>query len=149
MASLSSKLTSINQPSYGNFPNRRLMIFDYPNPDIERLAVKRSCLTLLMICACSSAGHALDREQQRGKALLETLCGRCHAVGEKGQSPHIDAPPFRTFGDDKLYDSDLAARLQDGLTTIHPDMPTFRFGRRDAEAAVNYLKFIQRRKKSK
>jgi mono/diheme cytochrome c family protein len=111
--------------------------------------VKKFWLAVLMICVWSEAGHALDREQQRGKALLETLCGRCHAVGERGRSPHIDAPPFRTFGDDKLYDSDLGARLQDGLSTIHRDMPTFRFGRRDAEAAVNYLKFIQGRKSSK
>jgi len=39
--------------------------------------------------------------------------------------------------------------LQDGLSSIHRDMPTFQFGRRDAEAAVNYLKFIQGRKNSK
>ena len=110
--------------------------------------MKRACLALLLIGAWSNAGHALDREQQRGKALLQTMCGRCHAVGETGQSPHIDAPPFRTFGE-KLYDSDIGQRLQDGLSTIHPDMPTFRFGRRDAEAAVNYLKAIQRNKKAK
>ncbi len=111
--------------------------------------MKKICLVLLMICAWSNAGYTLDREQQHGKALLETLCGTCHAVGATGQSPHIDAPPFRTFGDDKLYDNDFGQRLQDGLSTIHPDMPTFRFDRRDAEAAVNYLKFIQERKKSK
>jgi cytochrome c5 len=102
-----------------------------------------------MICAWGSACYALDREQQRGKTLLETLCGRCHAVSKTGQSPHMDAPPFRTFGENKLYDNDFGARLQDGLSTIHPDMPTFRFSRRDAEAAVNYLKFIQEHKKSK
>jgi len=103
----------------------------------------------LMTCAWSNASCAVDREQQRGKALLETLCGQCHAVGETGQSPHIDAPPFRAFKDNKLYDNDFAERLQDGLTTIHPNMPTFRFSRRDAEAAVNYLKLIQGHKKSK
>ena len=111
--------------------------------------MKISCLILLMMCTLSGAGHALDSEQQRGKALLETLCGRCHAVSDTGPSPHVDAPPFRTFGDSKLYDNDFGQRLQDGLTTIHPDMPTFRFSRTDAEAAVNYLKFIQERKKSK
>lgn len=105
------------------------------------------CLALLVLCAWSEAGHALDREQQRGKALLESLCARCHAVGETGQSPHVDAPPFRTFGDDKLYDNDFAQRLQDGLSTIHRDMPTFQFSRPDAEAAVNYLKAIQEHKK--
>ncbi len=111
--------------------------------------MKKVCLTLLMTCAWNSAGYALDREQLRGKTLLETLCGRCHAVGETGRSAHIDAPPFRTLGDSKLYDNDFGARLQDGLSTIHPDMPTFRFSRPEAEAAVNYLKFIQGHQKSK
>ena len=43
----------------------------------------------------------------------------------------------------------LDSDCRTGLSTIHPDMPTFRFSRSDAEAAVNYLKFIQERKKSK
>lgn len=111
--------------------------------------MKIFCLILLMMCTWSKASYALDSEQKRGKTLLEDLCGRCHAVGEKGRSPHVDAPPFRTFGDSKLYDTDFGQRLQDGLTTIHPDMPTFRFSRTDAEAAVNYLKVIQDHKKSK
>ena len=109
--------------------------------------MKKICLIVLMVCAGSSAGHALDSEQQRGKALLATLCGRCHAVGQTGRSAHVDAPPFRALGDSKLYDNDFAARLQDGLSTIHPDMPTFRFSRPDAEAAVNYLKSIQAHKR--
>jgi mono/diheme cytochrome c family protein len=111
--------------------------------------MKKICLTVLMICVWGNAGHALDSEQRRGRALLETLCGRCHAVGQRGQSAHVDAPPFRKLGDSKLYDTDFAARLQDGLSTIHPDMPTFRFSREDAEAAVNYLKSIQAHKPSK
>ena len=105
-------------------------------------------LALLLTVAWSNAGFALDREQQHGKTLLETMCARCHAVSKTGKSPLTEAPPFRTFGD-KLYDTDFAQRLQDGLTTIHPGMPTFRFDRPDAEAAVNYLKAIQRSKKPK
>ena len=108
---------------------------------------KFRCALLLMV-AWSNVAYALDHELQRGRDLLETLCARCHAVGTTGRSPHPDAPPFRTFGE-KLYDDDLGQRLQDGLTTIHPDMPAFRFGRRDAEAAVNYLKSIQGHKKLK
>jgi mono/diheme cytochrome c family protein len=102
-----------------------------------------------MICAWTGTGHALDSEQRRGKDLLETLCGRCHAVSKTDNSRDVAAPPFRTFGDDKLYDNDFGQRLQDGLTTIHPYMPTFQFSRRDAEAAVNYLKSIQGHKKPK
>lgn len=108
--------------------------------------MNKICLALLLIGAWSEASYALDREQRHGKALLQTHCARCHAISEKGQSPLADAPPFRTFGE-KLYDTDFGQRLQDGLTTIHPGMPTFRFNRGDAEAAVNYLKAIQRSKK--
>ena len=109
--------------------------------------MNKFCLALLMIGAWSNAVYALDQEHQRGRVLLETLCARCHAVGATGQSPHPEAPPFRTFGE-KLYDDDLGQRLQDGLTTIHPDMPTFHSKRRDAEAAVNYLRSIQQKKQS-
>jgi mono/diheme cytochrome c family protein len=110
--------------------------------------MNKMCCALLMIGAWSEAGHALDSEQRQGKALLETHCARCHAVGGAGRSPLGEAPPFRTFGE-KLYDADFEQRLQDGLTTIHPGMPTFRFKREDAEAAVNYLKAIQQRRKPK
>jgi mono/diheme cytochrome c family protein len=109
--------------------------------------MKKTCLTVLMVCVWGNAVHALDIEQRRGKALLGTLCGSCHAVGQRGQSPHADAPPFRALGDSKLYDTNFATRLQDGLSTIHRDMPTFRFSREDAEAAVNYLKSIQAHKR--
>jgi hypothetical protein len=44
-------------------------------------------------------------------------------------------------------DEDFGQRLQDGLSTIHPDMPTFHFDQHDAEAAVSYLRTIQERKK--
>jgi mono/diheme cytochrome c family protein len=115
----------------------------------QELAMKKIGFTFLMICVWSDAGQALDSEQRRGKALLGTLCGRCHAIGQSGRSAHVDAPPFRTLGDSKLYDNDFAARLEDGLSTIHPDMPTFRFSRADAEAAVNYLKSIQAHQQSK
>jgi mono/diheme cytochrome c family protein len=115
----------------------------------QYVVMKRFGLVLLLACACAGAASALNREQQHGQELLITLCARCHAVGETGRSPHIDAPAFRTFSDRKLYDEDFSQRLQSGLSTIHPDMPTFRFNRNDAEAAVNYLKAIQDRSKPK
>lgn len=133
----------------------RIMLGDSRRPkaapieERQNVVMRRSCLALLLACACGEAASALDREQQHGKELLDTLCARCHAVGKTGRSPHIDAPVFRSFGDKKLYDEDFTQRLQNGLSTIHPDMPTFRFNRSDAEAAVNYLKTIQERSKPK
>jgi mono/diheme cytochrome c family protein len=104
-------------------------------------------LALVLLCAGSEASHARDDEQRRIRGVLEGLCGRCHAVTKIGRSPLAEAPPFRTFGDSKLYDEDFRQRLQNGLSSIHPDMPTFHFDRRDAEAAVSYLRAIQEHKK--
>jgi len=113
-------------------------------PDVNRL-----WLLVLMMVAFGGVAHALDAEQRHGKALLERLCARCHAVGATGRSPHPQAPPFRSFGETRLYDEDFGQRLQDGLFTIHPDMPTFHFSRDDAAAALNYLKDLRERAKSK
>jgi len=108
-----------------------------------RMVAALACLVLPFFFAGSSAAQALDPEQARARAMLENLCGRCHAVGKTGKSPNPLAPAFRSFGE-KLYDTDMVQRLQDGLTTIHPDMPTFRFNRHEAAAAVNYLRSIQK-----
>jgi mono/diheme cytochrome c family protein len=102
---------------------------------------------LLVFSVLSETSRALDREQQRIRGVLQQLCGRCHAVTATGRSPHPDAPPFLTFGETKLYDENFGQRLQSGLSTIHPDMPTFSFNQRDAEAAVSYLRAIQEPKK--
>ncbi|HET7887203.1 MAG TPA: c-type cytochrome [Bradyrhizobium sp.] len=95
--------------------------------------------------SCSGLAHALDREQRRAQALLNESCGRCHAVGRTGSSPHPLAPPFRHLGENKLYDADFSRRLQNGLSSIHPDMPTFRFSQHDAGAVIDYLRAIQSR----
>jgi hypothetical protein len=34
-------------------------------------------------------------------------------------------------------------RLQQGLTSIHPFMPTFRFNRENAEEALRYTRSVQ------
>ena len=105
--------------------------------------MKTICVALALSLLCSEASHALDSEQRRAQALLKQLCGSCHAVGRSGRSPHAYAPAFRNLGETTLYEQDFAQRLQDGLSTMHPDMPTFHFSQRDAEAAVDYLRAIQ------
>jgi hypothetical protein len=82
------------------------------------------------------------------RAVAKTV-RRCHSVGRTGASPNRLAPPFRSFSETKLYDSDFIQRLQNGLTSIHPFMPTFRFNRDNAEEALNYMKSIQEPPKPK
>lgn len=109
----------------------------------------RLLLLAIAVISWSTASHALDAEQQHGQTLLQKMCAQCHAVGAKGESPNKSSPPFRTLGEDKLYDPGFLQRLQDGYSSIHRFMPTFRFTREDAEAVVNYLKAIQQPRKPK
>jgi mono/diheme cytochrome c family protein len=97
----------------------------------------------------STFAHARAAEQRNGKEMLQQLCARCHSVGRTGASPNRQAPPFRSFSETKLYDSDFLQRLQDGYSSIHRFMPTFRFNREDAEEVLNYMKSIQEPSKPK
>jgi cytochrome c len=94
----------------------------------------------------TSAGLAQDRKatplEQQGRALAERMCSACHAVGRRGKSPHVGAPPFRALGRRVELDT-FTDRLREGLRSDHPDMPTFRFTREDARALLLYLRSIQ------
>jgi cytochrome c len=109
--------------------------------------MKRILAALSIALLSSGVARALDSEQQHARALLKEFCARCHAIGRTGQSPHPYAPPFRNLGENKLFDEDFSQRLQNGLSSIHPDMPTFRFSERDAGAVIEYLRAIQVRSK--
>ena len=108
--------------------------------------MKRSLLVLstTITFVWSAFAHERVEEQRQGKEMLQQLCARCHSVGKSGASPNKLAPPFRSFSETKLYDSDFMQRLQEGLTSIHPFMPTFRFNREDAEEVLRYMRSIQK-----
>ena len=100
--------------------------------------------TLLLATAAQSArAQQLNLQEQRGRELLTRFCSSCHAVGRNEPSPHLLAPPFRTIA--QRYDvADLMDQLQEGFTAPHPDMPTFKFSRRDARTVQAYLNAIQK-----
>lgn len=112
--------------------------------------MKRSVLVLSAIAVLwSTFAHARAEGPRQGKAILQELCAECHAIGRTGASPNKLAPPFRSFSETKLYDSDFKQRLLSGLTSIHPFMPTFRFSREDAEEVLSYMRSIQQPRKPK
>jgi mono/diheme cytochrome c family protein len=91
-------------------------------------------LAIVFLLLATSAGLAQDRKttslEQQGQALAERMCAACHAVGRRGNSPHVGAPPFRAL--DRRVDLDaFTDRMREGLTSDHPDMPMFRFTRED------------------
>lgn len=79
---------------------------------------------------------------EQGRRIVQEFCGPCHATGKSGDSPHVAAPPFRTFA--RSFDLDQFPRLlQRGISSNHPDMPEFKFGEDEARAVRAYLRTIQ------
>jgi mono/diheme cytochrome c family protein len=75
---------------------------------------------------------------ERGRALLEKNCSRCHAIGSDDVSPKAEAPPFRVVV--SRYPAEfLAESLAEGIMTRHSEMPEFVFAPDEIEAIVTYL----------
>lgn len=104
-----------------------------------------SRLSAAIIAALVSlpAAHT-QADELRGKALVETNCARCHAVGSNDISTHPDAPPFRTLS--KRYPiEDLEEALAEGISTGHPDMPEFVASPDQIDAIIAYIRSVQDR----
>jgi cytochrome c len=98
---------------------------------------------LLILLTTIAVGSARAQDDvERGRLLVTGLCGECHAVGRTGASPRAGAPTLRSI-DERTDLDELVDRLRAGLQSTHADMPSFRFSREDARAAVAYLRSIQ------
>ncbi len=95
----------------------------------------------MMTAAVGQEDAALEK---RGQALLTKNCSRCHAVERTGESPHGDAPPFRTLSR-KYPIEGLAESLAEGLSVGHPEMPEFVFEPEEIAGILAYLNSIQER----
>lgn len=108
------------------------------------LAVGVAIAASVLGSAASSQAAAEPGVVQRGRALVESNCAACHAVGRSGDSPNREAPPFRRLGE--RYDIDaLGEGLAEGLSVGHGPMPEWRFDPNDVAAILAYLKDIQAR----
>src|SRR5262245_61022964 len=99
-----------------------------------------ACLALLWLALPALAAE--KDMTDKGQALVEKNCARCHAIGTEGDSPHKEAPPFRTLSN-KYPVSDLAESLAERTGSGHPDMPIFVFSPQDVSAIIDYLESIQ------
>jgi mono/diheme cytochrome c family protein len=75
---------------------------------------------------------------ERGHALAQKQCARCHAIEREGSSPMGLAPPFRELSQRYPIEM-LAEALAEGIMTGHPAMPNFTFHPRDIEALLTYI----------
>src|SRR4029079_3393012 len=93
---------------------------------------------LVSLTAFNAAAQTRAELVEKGRAILEANCARCHAIGKDDVSKHPEAPPFREVM--KRYPPDnLAEALAEGIISGHPDMPEFVFQPPEIEAIVRYL----------
>ena len=99
------------------------------------------CLMLFSLLVANAS--AADKDlTAKGKSLVTDNCSRCHAIGKEGDSPHPEAPAFRTLSNKYPVES-LSESLAEGIVSGHPDMPIFVFSPQDVGAIIDYLKSIQ------
>jgi mono/diheme cytochrome c family protein len=102
-------------------------------------------LSLLAVLIWIAAAWPVAAEDPRhGEELLQKNCAACHAIGRTGESPHKDAPTFRTLGQRYPIEA-LEEALGEGIMSGHPDMPEFRFEGDDVGDIIAYLKSVQQR----
>jgi cytochrome c len=107
-----------------------------------RLVPHITCVTVTMLTLALAQDDA--SLEKRGHDLLKANCSRCHAVERTGESPRLEAPPFRTLS--KKYPIEgLAESLAEGLSVGHPDMPEFVFEPDEIAGILAYLNAIQER----
>jgi cytochrome c len=105
-----------------------------------RIALVALGIALLLGLATASAAE--KDLTDKGEVLVKENCSRCHAIGKEGNSPHPEAPPFRTLSS-RYPVEDLSESLAEGIVSGHPDMPIFVFNVADVEAIIDYLNSIQ------
>ena len=77
-----------------------------------------------------------------GRDLAERECSRCHALGLAGESPRMDAPPFR---DMRIRYNQLSfqRRMQEIAEGGHSAMPPLRIETSDARNVAAYIESLE------
>jgi cytochrome c len=88
----------------------------------------------------AATAQAQMPQVERGRALAQANCARCHAIGAAGESPLAKAPPFRTLH--RRYPvENLAEALAEGIRVAHP-MPEFRLEPGRIDDLIAYLRSL-------
>ena len=102
-----------------------------------------AAVTSLSVFVGVTAVHGEEPQVERGRALAQANCARCHAIGVTGESPLAKAPPFRTLH--RRYSVEtLAEALAEGIRTAHPKMPQFELEAGQINDLIAYLKSLER-----
>lgn len=105
-------------------------------------AIQAGMIAALCMFVVAPAAAQTAADVAAGRAMAETHCARCHAIGRDGVSPLPISPPFRDLHKRYPVES-LQEALAEGVVTGHPDMPEFRFAPEDIDHLIAYLKSLE------
>lgn len=94
---------------------------------------------------CTAAPVHADPDIAYGRALVETNCAPCHAVGLLDRSRHPEAPALRTLADRYPLDA-LEEAFAEGIVTGHRDMPEFVATPEQIAAIIDYIDSLDPRR---
>lgn len=104
---------------------------------VVRIAARGVIISLLFAAAPPARGDD-------GRALLETHCGRCHALSESDASPLRGAPNLWTVL--QAYEQEqLEFELSEGIGSRHRDMPQIQFSSEEISSIQSYLFSLTKR----
>lgn len=113
---------------------------------VSRTSATALILGLALVAACSRGTEETSppaaAAEMPGETIAQNLCAGCHAIGLEGESPHADAPPFRTLSE-KYPVRLLEEALAEGIAVGHEDMPEFQLEADEVEQLIQYLESIQ------
>ena len=101
-------------------------------------------LSWSLLAAGPAGASAGGGEAELGRAFAEAECSACHAIGEDGESPLKDAPPFHEIVTFYPPES-LAEALAEGIVTGHPGMPQFELEPDQIGDFIAYLETLMKR----
>jgi cytochrome c len=97
-----------------------------------------SALPALLVAATVASALAQEGDVDRGRALAEERCVRCHAIGQSDESKLPNAPPFRTLEQHYPLES-LEEAFAEGVVTGHPAMPQFQLSPEEIADLLSYI----------
>ncbi|WP_368904756.1 cytochrome c [Taklimakanibacter lacteus] len=102
------------------------------------MLLKAGIPTLLLLAMAAQQAFGDTSLIDTGRLLAEANCQRCHSIERTGDSPFVEAPPFRVIA--RMYKaSDLEEAFVEGIVVGHPAMPEFQMTGEQAAAITAYI----------
>ena len=96
---------------------------------------------LLAAVLRAPAADAQTLGTERGRALAQEFCSRCHAVAAAQERPgETDVPPFRRIAADRRWTREALINM---MTVPHANMPPPVLTRAEAEEVATYIQSLR------